>query len=520
MEDRLYQSIIEKASIGYAYHELVFDDNNNPCDYIFLEVNKAFETLTGLKAVDIIGKRITQIFPNIRKGEFDWITFYGNIVQNNLQKEFKQFSQPLKKDYWVNAFSPEKNHFVTLFSFPQENTADFKKLFENMPIGGVIYKVINDGMLGTDYIGLDFNNQSCLLESKTREEMIGKTSYDLRPSLDSYGLIDVFREVWKTGVSQKFPTKMYIDEKFSNYYDIDVFRLSEDEIVAMVKDVTEIMQNQEELKEKTHKLATYIDKAPYGIFIADQNGYYLEANAEACTITGYSSEELIGKNLLDLTIKEHREIAKESFGEMKKSGFTEDNLKFLTKNGQIRWWNTRAVKLNENSYLGFAIDITDKKLLEEKNINMQMMLQNQQKLEAIGTLASGVAHEINNPINGIMNYSQLIADSAEEDSEAKMYANEIIAEAKRIAGIVQSLLQFSRQENASFSLADIQDIVNSTLTLVNSIIKEGLIKAIYLIINFSICHIVPYIAQYHPITDRLLGDSALFSHKRAWLSCD
>lgn len=69
-----------------------------------------------------------------------------------------------------------------------------------------------------------------------------------------------------------------------------------------------------------------------------------------------------------------------------------------------------------------------------------------QKLESIGTLAGGMAHEINNPINGIMNYAQLILDRLDVDNPLREHASEIMKDTDRVARIVRSLLTFARQE--------------------------------------------------------------------------
>ena len=117
---------------------------------------------------------------------------------------------------------------------------------------------------------------------------------------------------------------------------------------------------------------------------------------------------------------------------------------------------------------------------------MEAHLIHKQKLESIGILASGVAHEINNPVNGIINYSQLIVDSAENKSEdlnlsrnsIKDYAGQIIDESNRVSTIVSNLLNFSRAEKTSFSKADISTIVDGVLSLVSVIIKRGSVDLI------------------------------------------
>ncbi len=132
--------------------------------------------------------------------------------------------------------------------------------------------------------------------------------------------------------------------------------------------------------------------------------------------------------------------------------------------------------------------IRKKKAELEKSNNTLLMLEahliQKQKLESIGTLASGVAHEINNPINGILNYSQLINDitcTNEQEyvtscDSIKNYSNEIIRETKRISTIVSNLLQFSRTEKKSFSKADVPSLIEGVLSLVNISINRSEIE--------------------------------------------
>ncbi len=125
------------------------------------------------------------------------------------------------------------------------------------------------------------------------------------------------------------------------------------------------------------------------------------------------------------------------------------------------------------------LEISNKSLLE-----MEVHLRSQQKLEAIGVLASGVAHEINNPINGVLNYGQLIYDlSLNFDSDFELskdlilnYSNEIIRESNRISSIVSNLLQISRSSSKKLISCEVDDIINRILGLVTTIITQDHIK--------------------------------------------
>jgi signal transduction histidine kinase len=122
--------------------------------------------------------------------------------------------------------------------------------------------------------------------------------------------------------------------------------------------------------------------------------------------------------------------------------------------------------------LVFMRDISGRRQMEKEKEAMVAQLQQKQKLESIGTLAGGVAHEINNPVTGIINYAQLISESPSADQEICEFSGEIIHEGRRIAEIVSCLLTFARQEKKTHSLAQIGDIVMGTLSLTRTILRH------------------------------------------------
>lgn len=121
MQNDFYRLLLEHSSTGYASHRIICDGNGIPCDYEFIEVNTAFEKYTGLKGMDIIGKRATEVLPKTKTFEFDWVKFYGEIALNGGEKEFEQYCKQLNKWYKVDVYSPEKNCFITHLSDIEEN---------------------------------------------------------------------------------------------------------------------------------------------------------------------------------------------------------------------------------------------------------------------------------------------------------------------------------------------------------------------------------------------------------------
>ena len=147
-----------------------------------------------------------------------------------------------------------------------------------------------------------------------------------------------------------------------------------------------------------------------------------------------------------------------------------NDYRWIHADGKIILWDNDG---HPQRMIGIHTDITERKQAEEEKRQMEVHLRQQQKLESIGTLAGGVAHEINNPIMGIMNYAQLIYDRLDPaESRLREFSAGIIEETERVAEIVRNLLTFSRQEKQTHSPARMTDIVNDTLPLIRTIIKR------------------------------------------------
>ncbi|MFV8754772.1 protein kinase domain-containing protein [Nannocystaceae bacterium ST9] len=120
-----------------------------------------------------------------------------------------------------------------------------------------------------------------------------------------------------------------------------------------------------------------------------------------------------------------------------------------------------------------ATDISDRKRAEHEKHALEVQLRQQQRLESLGTLASGVAHEINNPIQGIMNYAELIEANASVQTMVEEFAHEITHESERVATIVRNLLAFSRQEaERQQDQVEVGRMIEATLSLIRSVLRK------------------------------------------------
>lgn len=248
-------------------------------------------------------------------------------------------------------------------------------------------------------------------------------------------------------------------------------------LFSIIHDISERVATQQSLHESEKRFKNLVESAPEAIFISVR-GKIIYCNKMAAAMLDYpSQDDLLNLHILDITHPDHVQQVRESLDRFKKNkiDITAQERVFRKSDGSPVNVLITVIPISYNLDEGviiFAHDITNRKQLEKEKYEAESKLRQKQKLEAIGTLAGGVAHEINNPLTGIMNYAQLILDTADSNSEQMGFCLEIIRETERISGIVRNLLQFSRQEKQSHSYANIYDIVNQTTSLVNTIIKK------------------------------------------------
>lgn len=131
--------------------------------------------------------------------------------------------------------------------------------------------------------------------------------------------------------------------------------------VVEFRDITEQKRMEKELRESEERFRCYISNAPDGVMLVDENGKYTEVNQAACEMTGYSEKELLQKSIIDLTQKIDLKKGLEHFKQVQQEGSARGDFGFITKSGEIRFWNVAAVKLSDFSFLAFTKDITDQK---------------------------------------------------------------------------------------------------------------------------------------------------------------
>lgn len=129
-KEKEYEDLFQNMTDCFAYHKMIYDKEGNPSDYIFLNVNKAFETFVGKTAAKLIGKRASQVLPKTNKDNVDWIKLYGEVALTMKSKNFEIHSNNWEKTVSIKAYSTKKDYFTTIFSDVSKQSDD-RKVLEN-----------------------------------------------------------------------------------------------------------------------------------------------------------------------------------------------------------------------------------------------------------------------------------------------------------------------------------------------------------------------------------------------------
>jgi PAS domain S-box-containing protein len=200
------------------------------------------------------------------------------------------------------------------------------------------------------------------------------------------------------------------------------------------------------------------------ICVATDRGGFLNVSPSCEAILGYTVSEILKLDWTDLIHPDDMKPTQDRVEAQLKGNDTANFInRYRCKDGSYKTLEWHATFAKNGNVYGVARDISQRLAVETQ-------LHQSQKLKSLGTMAGGVAHEINNPINGIMNYAQLILDELGPDTAASGFAAEIEKETRRVSDIVKSLLTFSRPPAQQATSIRMCDIVASSLSLLRSLL--------------------------------------------------
>ena len=295
--EKRYRYLFENMLDGYAYCKMLFD-HDPPQDFIYIDVNPAFETLTGLK--DVVGQKISQVIPGIQNSSPDLFEIYGRVALTGKPEKFETYLASLKAWFSVSVFSPEREYFVAVFNNITEHRharealkqseERYRGLFENSM--DAIYSTSIDGEI------LDVNSSALNLFGYRREEMIGLNSRDTYVHREDR--LKYREEVEKNGFVRDYAIRLRKKDgtEMECLLTSSVSRAADGSVAGyqgVIRDITERKQAETALHESNNRLKALFERAMDAIFIADPaTGVILDANAAAEKLLGRPRTEIIG----------------------------------------------------------------------------------------------------------------------------------------------------------------------------------------------------------------------------------
>ncbi len=368
-----YQHLLENLPDAFAYHQIVIDEWGIPVDYIFLEVNTAFETMTGLKRENVIGRKVTRVLPGIEKSEFDWISVYGQVALTGKPTRFKCFLEQLGRWYNVRAYSDEPGCFAAIFHDMAEekktwhallgSEENYRDLVKNA--SDMIQCVVNNGKFA-------FVNEAWLSTlGYSMEELNNLTLWDvIHPdSLDHY--MAVFQEV----LDGKAPGNIEVIFVTKNGNPITVegnvnVRLDEEgrflNTREMFRNITERKQVENTLRESEARKSAILNAIPDMMFLFDKREAFVNHKSNDQNALLLKPETFLDKRVVKVLLPELAQLTQKHLKLVFETGKMHRYEYRLDMDKELKTFESRLVPCGEDKALAVVRDITEQKQAEDE----------------------------------------------------------------------------------------------------------------------------------------------------------
>jgi len=341
-----------------------------------------------------------------------------------------------------------------------------------------ILENIDHGYYEVDITGnMTFVNDSiCRIFGIPKDELIGTNFSKFTDKEMVKKIYETFHTVYKTGkdlksteweITTKNGRRVHIEGSISRILSrsgkCKGFR-------GVISDVTSRVKTEHALKESELKHRSILEGMEEGYYETDLAGAFTFFNKSMCRILGISPKEMQGMDYRKFTDKENADKVSHAFKRVSETGKPQKGVQwdFTRKDGSlvhvessillIRGLNNRAM-----GFRGVLQDITSRKKAEEETRLLEEKLKNSQKMEALGTLAGGVAHDLNNILSGVVSYPEMLLMTLNEDSSLKEPLRKIQKSGERAAAVVQDLLTLARRGVAIKEVVNMNDIIREHL---------------------------------------------------------
>ena len=323
---------------------------------------------------------------------------------------------------------------------------------------------LNRTILSESPVGILTYNSSgqCISANKAAAEITGGTveqllaqNFRLLESWRNSGMLDAAEKALTTGQVQFLET--YDSTTFGRIFwfacRYTPFRYGDElHLLFLLSDITERKLAEEALRRSEEQFRKIFDESPLGIVLSLPSFSFEKANPAFCRMMGYSEDELRSMTFKEIT---HPDYIKRDVEQVRKVGRRElscyeTEKQYIGKGGRALWGNLLVSAIHDNRgelryYLSMVMDITERKQAEEDRRILEERLNRAEKMEALGTLAGGVAHDLNNVLGIVVGYAEMLLEKMDVSNPMREDLMLILEGGKRSAAIVQDLLTLARR---------------------------------------------------------------------------
>jgi PAS domain S-box-containing protein len=246
-------------------------------------------------------------------------------------------------------------------------------------------------------------------------------------------------------------------------------------IRGIASDITERKQVEEALKSSEARYRVIAETAADLIISINEEGIITYTNIALKSIFGYMPEEVMGKSLSILMPAGEHESHMHGIKDFLLTGKTSFNWRGVERSGLHKDGHEVPLEIsfdviqqdNKYNFIGIVRDVTERKKLEEQLLHSQ-------KMEGLGTLTGGVAHEFNNIMTAIIGFGELLGDGIKKSDDKRMYVDMITSSALRATKLTQSMLAYSRKQPLDLKAEDLNGIVTSVSGFLSSLIPANI----------------------------------------------
>ncbi len=241
-------------------------------------------------------------------------------------------------------------------------------------------------------------------------------------------------------------------------------------VMAFLEDVTERRRAEDALRASEEKYRHLVEDISDVIFATDAGGILTYISPAARRVMGYAPEELTGKHFSAVVYPEDLAGVERRFREVLQERLGPYEFRYRNGSGEIRWARTLSTPVRENGasvgLRGVFSDITEARRLQEQLVAAQ-------KMEALGQLAGGLAHDMNNILQAMASVVMLVKSDGSLTPTLRARCEELSDQIRRGAALTRQLLLFSRQDTARLEAVDVNQMINGVLNMLRRLVREN-----------------------------------------------